>query len=275
MKIAVLSDIHGNVPALEAVLEDVMGWQPDQVIVNGDLVNRGPYSLKTLKMLQQEIPQCQYITGNHEEFVLNCSENPPSPTHPEYDIIRFGCWTAQQLGDDLDHLRGWLSHLDMDDLDGGSSLHVTHGSRIGTRRGILPETEDEELRERLGEPRALFIGSHTHRPLYKEFNGGLVVNTGSVGQPLDGDHRAAYGRFTYHQGLWQAEIKRIEFDKARAMQDFYDSGFIEECGPIAQLILRELELAQVTVGAFMRQYLDAIKQRKISVHEAVMQFLAP
>lgn len=273
MKIAVLSDIHGNVPALEAVLADLTQWRPDQVIVNGDLVNRGPYSLKTLNMLQTEVPQCQYIIGNHEEFVLHCHANPPDVADPEYDITRFGCWTAQQLGDELEGLQGWLKHLDMDDLEGGSSLHITHGSRIGTRRGILPETDEQELRQRLGEPRALFIGSHTHRPLYKEFNGGLVVNTGSVGQPLDGDERAAYGRFTFHQGEWQAEIQRVAFDKARAVQDFYDSGFIEECGPIARLILRELQTAQVTVGSFMHQYLDAIKRSKISVHQAVEQFL--
>ncbi len=69
MKLAVLSDIHGNVPALQAVVEHVEAWGPDHVIVNGDIVNRGPYSLECLQAVQekQAVQGWQLLRGNHED----------------------------------------------------------------------------------------------------------------------------------------------------------------------------------------------------------------
>ena len=68
MKIAVLSDIHGNLPALEAVTEHLEKWSPDIVILNGDIVNRGPLSKECLDFVLQK--PWHIIKGNHEEFVI-------------------------------------------------------------------------------------------------------------------------------------------------------------------------------------------------------------
>lgn len=94
MKIAVLSDVHGNVPALDAVLTNIEGWQPDAVIVNGDLVNRGPLSLECLHMMQARMPHARLLRGNHERFVLDCVEHPPQPSSATYDLDRMALWTA-------------------------------------------------------------------------------------------------------------------------------------------------------------------------------------
>jgi predicted phosphodiesterase len=273
VKIAVLSDIHGNVPALEAVLDDIERWRPDEVIVNGDVVSRGPYSLACLRLLQARLPDSRLLTGNHETYVLACVDRPPTPDEPTYDISRFAQWTASQLGAAVDELRGWGDHVDLAGLEGDSSVHVTHGSRLGNRSGITPETSDDDLAKKLGDPRALFIGSHTHRPLIREFNGKLVVNTGSVGQPFDGDARAAYGRFMFARGQWQAEIARLAYDKPRAERDFADSGFLDECGPLARMILRELRECRMLVGPWMGRYLEPIKAREVTVAEAVEEYL--
>jgi len=273
MKIAVLSDVHGNVPALEAVLADIERWQADEVIVNGDLVSRGPYSLACLDVLRTRVPGCRTLAGNHETYVLSCRDQPPAAEEPTYEISRFACWTADKLGSAVEQLRDWSESIDRTGLEGGSSVHITHGSRLGNRSGITPETDDDELARRVGDPRALFVGSHTHRPLLREFNGGLVVNTGSVGQPFDGDPRAAYGRFTFQGGAWQAEIARVEYDKARAERDFAESGFLEECGPLAHLILREVRECRMLVGRWMGLYQGAIKNREISVAEAIDRYM--
>jgi len=272
MKIAVLSDVHGNVPALEAVLEDLLAWRPDEVIVNGDLVSRGPYSLRCLRQLQSALPRCRYLTGNHESFVVACADTPPEPDHPTFELSRFAQWTAQQLGNAVEELRQWHDHFDLEDADGGS-VHVTHGSRLGNRDGIHPRLDDHELAPKLGAPRDLFVGSHTHLPLRRRVNGTLVVNTGSVGQPLDGDARAAYGRFTLLRGGWQAHIARVPFDRERAVQDFHDSGFLDQCGPLARLILLEVTQSRMHVGRWMARYADAVKARRISVADAVDEYL--
>ena len=273
MKLAVLSDIHGNVPALEAVLDDIQKWQADQIIVNGDVINRGPYSLQVLDMLQELLPHASYILGNHESFTLYSAAHPLSATDPKYDLRRLAQWTAAQLGEALAPVAHWLDHVDMTALAGGASLHVTHGSRLGNRDGIGPATEEQALPAKLGERRDLFVASHTHRPMIKEYNGGLVVNTGSVGQPLDGDERAAYGRFVLHQGLWQAQIRRVAYDKPQAIRDFHDSGFLHHAGPVGWLIYAEHRLNTMHVGPMMHRYLAGIERGELTVRDAVRRYL--
>ncbi len=274
MKIAVLSDIHGNVPALEAVLDDIERWRPDTVVANGDLISRGPYSLQCLTLLQSRFPDAHILAGNHETFVIACVDSPPDPASPTYELSRFAEWTGRQLGSLVDAVRSWGDHLDLCGLDDGSSCHVTHGSRLGNRDGIKPETPDDELRDKLGDPRGLFVASHTHRPMTRHFGGSLVVNTGSVGQPLDGDFRAAYGRCELLRGEWRVEIRRVGFDRQRAERDFIDSGFLDECGPMARVIHREVLDARMHVGPMMWKYLKSIKAGKISVADAVDAYLA-
>ena len=273
MKLAVLSDIHGNVPALAAVLDDIERWGAERLIVNGDLVSRGPYSLECLRLLQARAPDAHFLTGNHETYVLRCADEPADPESPTHDIDRFADWARWQLGAAVDEIRTWGDQLDLTDLEGGATVLVTHGSRLGNRDGISVRTRDDDLPAKLGEPRDLFIGSHTHRPLLRRFNGTLVVNTGSVGQPMDGDARAAYGRFTLIGGRWQAEIARVVYDKAQAERDFIDSGFLVEAGPIARLIYLELRQSRTHLGPWRQRYLEAVKGRELSVTAAVDAYL--
>ncbi len=275
MKIAVLSDIHGNVPALTAVIDDILRWQPDQIIVNGDVVNRGPYSKKVLEMLQSEIPKATLLSGNHESFVIHCADNIYDPEHEKYDMQCFAQWSAEQIGSEwIEKIKQWGNHVDLNDLEGGSSFHVTHGSRIGNRDGISARTNDEDLPAKLGEPRDLFVASHTHKAMVRYFNGNIVVNTGSVGQPLDDDARASYGKFTFIQGKWQVNIARVEYDKVQAEKDFHESGFLEAGGPLAQLMYLEHQNNTMYVGPFMRKYSDRIKENQITLANAVKAFLS-
>ena len=272
MKIAVLSDVHGNLPALEAVLEDIARWQPDEVIVNGDLVNRGPLSLDVLQLLQREQPAARFLRGNHENWLVRTSAQAPDPQSLTYEIDRFAHLALRQLGKKVEEIARWEDHLDLTELDGGS-LHITHGSRKGDRHGISPETEGDELAERLGDPRDLFIGSHTHRAFSRYHNGNLVVNTGSVGQPFDHDERAAYVQLQFHDGQWQAESVRVAYDRERAIADFEDSGFFDEGGALTRVIFREFLEARVHVGPWRKKYLKAIQAGEIGVVESVERYL--
>lgn len=229
MKIAVLSDVHGNVPALEAVLGDIARWQPDEVIVNGDLLNRGPYSLAVLQLLQRGWPAARLLRGNHENWLLYTARQGPQPGSSTFEIDRFAHWSVAQLGEALAPVAGWDDHLDLTDIEGGS-LHITHGSRLGDRHGIAPECEGEELRQRLGDSRDLFVSSHTHRAFSRVHGGNLVINTGSVGQPFDGDVRASYARLVFRGARWEVAIQRVSYDRQRAVSDFEQSGFLEEGG---------------------------------------------
>jgi predicted phosphodiesterase len=272
MKLAVLSDIHGNLPALEAVVDDLLRWRPDRIVVNGDLINRGPNSLACLRLLQREFTGIELVKGNHEDFVLTCAARDYDQNHPAFDLRRFAHWTFAQLGEVMDEIRLWRDHIDDHSLQGGA-LHITHASRRGKRDGISQRTADEELPEKLGERRALFITSHTHKPLVRQFDGTLIVNTGSVGSPSDHDPRAAYGRFQFDGSAWRAEVIRISYDHLRAQHDFHASGFIEEGGPLTRLMLEELRHARVFVGPWNERYLQAVQVGAIDVASAVERFL--
>lgn len=272
MKIAVLSDIHGNIPALEAVLEDIARWRPDEVIVNGDLVNRGPYSLEVLQLLERELPAARLLRGNHENWLVRSSAEGPLPDSTTFEIDRFAHFALVQLGERIDDIARWDDHLELTDLDGGA-LHITHGSLLGDRHGISPECEGEVLSERVGSGRDLFIASHTHRAFSRHHNGTLVVNTGSVGQPFDNDERSAYARLTFRGGRWQVVLQRVAYDRARAIADFEQSGFLEQGGALTQVIFREFFEARMHVGPWRREYLDAVKAGEIGVAESVARYL--
>jgi len=275
MKIAVLSDIHGNVPALTAVLNDIEKWSPDDVYVNGDIVNRGPYSQAVLELLKTNLPNAKYIRGNHETFVLFCRDNPLTPDDEKYQLRQFALWTADQLSEYwLSEIESWGDHYDLSDLEDGCSFHITHGSRLGNRDGIGPATPDDMLDQKLGESRDLFVASHTHKSMIRYYNENLIINTGSVGQPLDDDPRASYGRCSFFNGKWDVEIRRVDFDKETAKKDFYDSGFMENSGPVGQLIYLEHKHNRTFVGPFMRKYLHSVEQREIELDAAVKEYLA-
>lgn len=272
MKIAVLSDVHGNLPALEAVLDDIARWQPDEVIVNGDLVNRGPLSLEVLQLMQREYPEARLLRGNHENWLVRSSSLAPDLESHTYEIDRFAYFALRQLGKKIDDIAHWDDHLDLTDLEGGS-LHITHGSRKGDRHGISPETEGDELIERLGDPRDLFVGSHTHRAFRRLHNGNQVVNTGSVGQPFDSDERAAYVQLQFLGGRWQVQGVRVAYDRERAIRDFQQSGFLDQGGALTRVIFREFLEARVHVGPWRRKYLAAVQAGEISVVDAVERYL--
>ena len=150
---------------------------------------------------------------------------------------------------------------------------MLHASMISNRSGIYPETGEIELQRRIAPAPEVFVTGHTHRSLVRELMGTLVVNAGSVGLPFDGDTRTGYAQITWQQGKWSAEIIRLEYDLAQAEQDFYDFGFIEQGGPLTQLILLELKTGLGQLYEWVGRYNQAILQYKISVAQATQNFL--
>jgi len=268
MKLAVISDVHGNVPALQVVLAHVEKWRPDKLIVNGDLINRGPNSLQVLQLLLDRHPNAVFLKGNHESFVLNCGTEEEPKSGPVYEMRRFSHWTYAQLGQEIERISGWDDSLDLDDLDGGT-LHITHGTRLGNRDGITPKTEDHELPDKLGGKKDLFVTSHTHWPFVREFNDTTLVNSGSVGTPFDRDDRPSYAQLSYSQGSWRAEIIRLDYDRLQAEQDFERSGFLDNGGHLTRLMLMELRYSRGLIGLWLRDYEAAVINGDITLEHSI------
>lgn len=275
MKLAILADIHANVVALQRVIAHVEAWQPDRVIVAGDIVNRGPRPLECLQLIQEKQRQSDWllVRGNHEDYVINQARHGAASNKLEREFYRFSYWTCERLN----HQMGPLVAMPFQQVLSApdeSEVRVTHGSMLSNRDGIFPITTDEQLRAKIVPPPKLFCVGHTHWPLIRRIDETLVVNVGAVGLPFDRDTRAAYAQVTWHDGDWRPKIIRLDYDLGRAERDFVDTGFLEEAGPLARVILDELQTARSHLFGWTRQYQTAILAGEITMSEAVRRFMA-
>jgi len=276
VKIAIISDIHGNIPALEAVTADIEKWQPDQVVVDGDIVNRGPLSRDALEwvLVRQKRDDWRVVKGNHEDYILECAAPNGVAAGPAYEVNQFARWAYQQVADYVPIIASLpVQHAIF--APDGSELRVVHGSMRDNRDGVYPDTTDAELRVQIDPAPRVFVTGHTHRPLIREIDNTTVVNIGSVGASFDGNRALSYGRFTWTAAAgWHSEIVRLPYDFARVEQDYAHSGFLEGAGPLAQLMLIELRRAGGLIYRWATRYQDAVLAGEVSMEESVRAVLA-
>jgi putative phosphoesterase len=272
MKLAILSDVHANLAALEAVIDDIDRWRPDQVIVGGDVINRGPRPRECLDLVLDRVRTqgWQCVLGNHEEYVLSHAAPDAVRSGPRFEIHRNSFWTYQQLQADLATLAAWPFQHDVQYAN--SAVRVVHASMLGTRAGIYRETTDAELRQKIAPPPDVLIVGHTHKPLIRTLDQTLVVNVGAVGLPFDGDVRASYGQLAWQAGNWQVEVKRVAYDRARADRDFEITGYLDQVGPLGYLIRDELQRAQSNLAEWAGAYEQAVLAGEITPAESVRRY---
>lgn len=276
MKLAVFSDVHSNIAALRAVTEHIEAWQPDQVVVAGDLVNRGPCPLECLRLVQHKQQQHGWLTllGNHEEYVIKHATDQEPHDSPAFEIKRGSYWTYLKLNSDVSALQAMPFKLSLAAEDDGE-IRLTHASMRGIREGVYTHTSNRELRELIGEPLpGLFCVGHTHVPLIRRLDDTLVVNAGATGMPFDGDPRASYAQITRRNGQWEAQIIRLDYDRQQAERDFVESGFLEEGGPLALLMLRELQFARSQLYQWASRYEAPLLAGKINIEDSVREFIS-
>jgi putative phosphoesterase len=274
MKVAVLSDIHGNLPALLEVTDHIERWKPDRVFVAGDIVNRGPRPLECLEIiLKKERNQGWLSTrGNHEDYVIYHSKPEAPDSGPYFELYRNSFWTYQQLNCDVSSLKALPFQISQQYPKAGE-LRVTHASMQGLQEGIYTFTKNGDLKRKISPPPAIICVGHTHRPLVRHVGKTVVVNSGSVGLPFDGDPRSSYAQITWAKNRWQSKIIRLPYDRKEAELDFYRTGYLREAGPLARLVLVELNLAHSQLYQWNAIYKDPFLHGKISLTDSVRQFM--
>ena len=183
MRVAALYDIHGNLPALEAVLQEIYNASVDQIVVGGDVVS-GPMPRETLRRLRDlEIP-ARFIQGNADAEILTQMAGVETDGLPEHlrEIVR---WVAQQLQpEDQEFMAGWPKNVRLEISSLGEVLfcHATprNNTEIFTR--LTPEERLLPVFE--GVEASLVICGHTHMQFDRTVGGTVrVLNAGSVGMP--------------------------------------------------------------------------------------------
>ena len=239
-RIAVLADVHGNVPALEAVIEDLLSQRPDEVLVGGDLVGRGPCGTQVVRRITEM--GWRSVRGNHEDYLLAFRHKRVKShwlTAPEWSAAR---WMAAELDDaaalTIEGLPLTLSSLL------APALRLVHGTPRSNSEGIGPWTSRQQVEAHLSAVREpVLVCGHTHRPLECRLPTGMVVNVGAVGLPFNRDRRAQYALFELGPDETEVEFRRVEYDLDQIVRDYETSGFSSHGGATARLLRLELETA--------------------------------
>lgn len=203
MKLLVISDIHGNMQALDAV----MSIAHDEVICLGDIVDYGPSPGECIDLLdKQGIPT---IMGNHDNavaFRMECGCG--------YEYKHLSVSTREYTWNVLNERQlGFLKKLpfSLERVENGRKLYFTHGSPLSFYDYIKPDTPEEVIRGYINGLDAdfIFVG-HSHTPFVRKIGDVTLVNPGSVGQPKDEDNRASCAVFD--TDTLRTEIIRVRYD---------------------------------------------------------------
>lgn len=272
MRLAILADIHGNLPALEVVMRELERLQPDYVLVNGDLINVAPYSAQVIDLIRPL--GWTVVRGNHEFYYLDyvCGRSPNDHNDP----VRWGQlhWLVEHLGAE----RGAYLAMLPDDLQiylpGQQPIRMTHGVPGRNRVGFQPFHKDEDIAAEIkdvAEP--TFLSAHSHQQIDRIVarNGAHseswieaspqtfchVINPGSVGLPLNGDPRAQFAMIESVDesvviGGWQTTFHRVEYDRRPVLDAFATSGMLAAGGVMSLLFYWQLVTADHEIVHFLR-----------------------
>ena len=227
MRLALISDIHANLPALEAVLDDIRRrGDLDAVYHLGDLVGYAPWPDETVERIRAE--GIAGVAGNYDSTVAtdyrHCGCRYEDPRQEELSHLSYA-WTREHVSARTKAFLGALPfRLDLRPLGGhvpGPRLIMVHGApTLNTLYWTADRTDDFCLKM-AGQAGAqagdVVCFGHTHVPWQREVQGIRFVNTGSVGRPKDGDWRAGYVVLSADGSRMDAEFVRVEYDVERAM----------------------------------------------------------
>lgn len=237
MRIALISDIHANLPALEAVLADIDRKGAAATYHLGDLVGYAPWPNETVAMIRER--GIAGIAGNYDSTVAtdykHCGCKYEDPRQEELSHISYA-WTREHTNASAKQFLGALPfRLDVRPLGGhlgGPTLILVHGTPT---LNTLYWTEDRpdsfctKMAETAGAKAGDVIAfGHTHLPYHKEVGGIHFVNTGSVGRPKDGDPRAGYVLLDLSDAAPRVEFVRVAYDVKRAASAIRSSDLPQE-----------------------------------------------
>jgi predicted phosphodiesterase len=224
MRIALLSDIHGNALALDAVLADIAAaWPFDHIVVAGDLVWSGPRPAEVVDRVRAL--RAIVVQGNTDAFLAAAAEETPDGKNAE----RFAAhlrWQRDRLGPER---TGWLAALPFSRRitppeaapEGGDDLLIVHANPLDLEQAITERLRSAELDDMLGaftaeQPWAVLAFGHYHVPFQREWlyagRRHLLLNVASAGLPMDGDTRAAWASLHWEGTGWRAEHHRVFYD---------------------------------------------------------------
>jgi diadenosine tetraphosphatase ApaH/serine/threonine PP2A family protein phosphatase len=225
--LAILYDVHGNLPALEAVLDDAVGAGADRFLLGGDYALFGPWPAETVARLEA-LRGATWIRGNGERWTADPAQAPLAP-------IQEPAWAcAQALGADVVARLATLPPEAV--VDGVRYVHGAPGSDL---IGLLPQPADDEQELLAPVRERRLVAGHTHLPFERVSADGIaLLNPGSVGMPFDGDPRAAYALLHDDGRVERRRVPYPHLEAAAALRTRFAADWTE-------LVARRIETARL------------------------------
>jgi len=218
VRIAILSDIHGNAHALDCCLHDLaLRGGADVIVAAGDLCMDGPRPKQVLKRLR--IAGARSVRGNTDRMV---GEGRLEELDPE--DARGAAWVRAEIGEEWTQ---WLAELPLTLTfgEGEDGLLVCHANPKNDDEHVWPDAYDDTLERLVGDvvQRTIAFG-HLHLPYVRLWRGRTLVNVASAGLPKDGDPQAHYAILTRRSGGWEVQERRVPFDIEKVARQLRKSG---------------------------------------------------
>jgi putative phosphoesterase len=218
LRLAAISDMHSNAVAFEAVIDDLRRQRPDAIVCLGDIVMRGPQPKECLEMLRSLNPLVS-IRGNYEHRFTRFPKPGYQPQSYKEEIglraFEYDCSRLSEAD------QQWLANLPLEhtlEIE-GRRIDLFHASPWFIAEVTWPWASLEDLSKLCIDQSAdLVLFGHVHHSFMRQARGRLVVNSGSVGLPFDGDNRASYAIIDIDKNDIAAQIRRVSYDAEAAIR---------------------------------------------------------
>jgi predicted phosphodiesterase len=269
-RIAILADIHGNLPAFEGALEHVSQQKVDRIILAGDIINGSPDS-KACWALALSLG-CPILRGNHERYAGHFGTSQASPL---WSMEQFAPlqWAVDQLSEQD---RQCMEQLPLSlRLPEAPNLFIVHATERGDHDTIASHTPEQVLHDMFPTTQERYIiRAHNHYGQVRVWEKGLIVTCGSVGLPQDGNPTAQYLLLDQEKNGWKIQHQSVPYRLDATIGRFHDTGYLCVAGPMGHLFYREVVTASPHIVPFLRLFTQWSKQGDISLSRAVDRFLS-
>jgi putative phosphoesterase len=225
MRIAILSDLHGNLHALNRCLDDLASrGGADTIVAAGDLCLDGPKPREVIERLREIGARC--VRGNTDRMIGAESADDDEPGV---------AWTRERIGDAN---AAWLAELPFSLAfgDGGDGLFVCHANPLRDDEHVWPDADDALLERLLSDvPQRTIAFGHLHLPYVRVWRDRTLVNVSSAGLPKDGDPRAHYAILTQRPGGWEVQSRQVDFNVEKVARQLRKSGMPDVDARLATL----------------------------------------
>jgi len=223
MRIAFISDIHGNATALDGVLADINQRNVEKIFVLGDLCFRGPEPQRSLDLVRSL--NTEVIKGNADEWVVRGIKEGEVPDSALGMMCKERDWTFSQLDKaSIDYLKNLPTELKLE--YGKIRIHAYHATPYSLFEVVPPYESDQVIAEKMmGSDADIYIYAHIHKPYIRYINGRCIINIGSVGLPFDGLAKSSYAILEIQEERFQTSIVRVDYNVNKVINQFIEPDY--------------------------------------------------